>query len=243
MADKRGRKPKKSTEIVAAEAPMEKVEEVSTIEKKEPEDIEMKSEHKAGVPIPDPAPLFTKTEVEAMIADALAKANISKAPSADEVVTILYLDECAPKSTLEIPGYGTMRPYGYLEVPKREFGNKFMSALVRKLLDKRILIVVSGLTQAERERWNCDYKEGEILDEQTFDKMLDYPTPKLAEIFEKLCVEHQRFVACRMITAKEKGDNRISVEKAKRINDLSKKNDPNGMLKPVLDAFGAEISG
>lgn len=187
--------------------------------------------------------VFTKEEVEKMIADAISAAKISKSPNAEEVVTILYLDECSPRSTLELEGYGSLRPYSYLEVPKREFGNKFMTTLVRKLLDKRILIVLSGLTQLERERWNCDYKDGEVLDEYTFDKMLDFETPKLAEIFEKLCPEHQKFVACRMITAKEKGDNRISVEKTKRINDISKKNDPNGMLKPVLEAFSAEIMG
>ena len=60
-------------------------------------------------------------------------------------------------------------------------------------------------------------------------------------MFEKLCPEHQRFVATRMITAKEKGDNRMSAEKAKRINELSKKNDPEGMLKPVMEAYAEEL--
>ena len=189
---------------------------------------------------------YTKAQVEELVRQAVANAMAgvsAKSTAPDDMVTVLYLDECSNESTLELPGYGTMRPYSYLDVPKKEFGNKFMSALARKLLDKRKLLVTAGLTQSERERWNCDYKDGEVLDEQTFDKMLDYPTPQLAAIFEKLCPEHQRFVACRMITAKERNDNRISVEKAKKINELSKKNDPNGMLKPVLEAFGAEITG
>lgn len=238
---KRGGRPKK----VENTAPIEEKSEDTVVE------TEALAEADAQIVDASPAPekTFTEADVQMMIAEAVAKAiaenaNASVKPTAPEdVVTILYLDECSPQSTLELPGYGTMRPYSYLEVPKREFGNKFMSALARKLLDKRKLIVMSGLTQSERERWNCDYKEGEILDEQTFDKMLDYPTPKLADIFDKLCAEHQKFVACRMITAKEKGDNRISLEKTKKINELSKKNNPNGMLKPVLEAFGAEISG
>lgn len=201
---------------------------------------------------PKNAQTFTLEQVQAMLAEASKKAAEEAvaherahqaAMRGDEMVTIAYLAEVSPESELVLPGYGSMRPQSYIEVPKKEFGNKFMSTLVRKLIDKRHLIVLDGLTKDERERWNCDYKDGEVLDERTFDKMLDYPTPQLAEIFEKLCPEHQRFVARRMITAKEKGDNRISVSKAKAINDLSKRNDPNGMLKPVMEAFSAEITG
>ena len=222
-------------------------------------EIEEKTQEQA-VPAPetetdgekDASRLFSAQEVQEMIAKAVAEAMAKaqgqpqtvKAVIPEDMVTVLYLDEVSPNSTLSLEGYGTMRPQSYIEIPKKEFGNKFMGiSLVRKLIERRHLIVMDGLTQEERERWGCDYREGELLDERTFDKMLDYPTPQLAEIFEKLCPEHQKFVACRMITAKERNDNRISVEKAKRINDLSKKNDPNGMLKPVMEAFGAEISG
>lgn len=190
---------------------------------------------------------YSADEVKALIAkavaEAMAKAQAPAAAPAGDMVTVLYLDEVSPNSALELPGYGSLRPQSYIEIPKKEFGNKFMGiAIVRKLLERRRLIVMDGLTQEERERWGCDYKDGELLDERTFDKMLDYPTPQLAEIFERLCPEHQKFVATRMITAKEKNDSRISVEKTKRINELSKKNDPNGMLRPVLQAFGAEIA-
>lgn len=173
--------------------------------------------------------------------EALAKAQPATLKVAEETVTVAYMAEVAPNSTLDLKEYGTLRPGSYIEVPKKEFGNKFMSNLVRKLIDKRHLLVLNGLDEDERERWGCNYKEGEVLDQRTFDKLLDLPTDKLAEIFEKLCPEHQRFVATRMITAKEKGDNRMSAEKAKRINELSKKNDPEGMLKPVMEAYAEEL--
>lgn len=191
---------------------------------------------------------YTHDEVERLVREATAKAvaeamaNVSSLKLSEDVVTVMYMDEVAPQSVLDIGQYGTMRPGGCAEIPKKEFGNKFMTALVRKLIDKRELLVLDGLTKDERERWNCDYKDGEVLDVKTFDKMLDLPTEKLAEIFEKLCPEHKRFVACRMITAKEKGDNRMSMDKAKRINDLSKPVDPAGMLKPVMEAYSAEIA-
>ena len=68
-------------------------------------------------------------------------------------------------------------------------------------------------------------------------RMLDFDTDKLCGIFEKLCIEHQYFIARRFITAYERGDNRISIEKIKTVNDLSKKNDPEGMFKPILESY------
>lgn len=159
----------------------------------------------------------------------------------DEVVTVLYIAEVSDRSVLTLPGYGSLRPNSYLQVPKMEFGGKFMSELVRKMIDKRHIIVVDGLTQDERVRWNCDYKEGEILSERAFDRMLDFDMDRLCDMFAHLCPEHQRFVARRFITAKERNDNRVNFEKVKALNELSKKNDPDGMLKPVLEAFKQEI--
>lgn len=191
--------------------------------------------------------LYSQADVQAMVAkavaEAMAKAGAVVPAAPQDMVTLIYLAEVSPESELNLPNYGTLRMGSYLEVPKKEFGNKFMSSLARKLLEKRHLIVMSGLSEDERRRWNCDYRPGEVLDERTFDKLLDYPLDKLCEIFEKLCPEHQRFVATRLITAKERNDNRVSIEKAKRLNELSKANDPEGMLKPVLEAYGKEIQG
>lgn len=171
----------------------------------------------------------------------LSNPPVATLESTSEVVTVMFIAEVSDKNTLELPGYGSMRPGSYLEIPKMEFGGKFMSTLARKLIDKRHLIVVSGLNEDERIRWNCDYKEGEVLSEKAFDKMLDYDMERLTEMFTRLCPEHQRFVARRFITAKENGDNRVSLDKAKALNEISKKNDPEGMLKPVITAFKEEI--
>lgn len=199
-------------------------------------------------PKADEKRMFSEEEMQAMIAaavkDALAKraAELTRSAGSEDMVTILYLAEVSPESELLLPGYGSMRPMSYLEVPKKEFGNKFMSSLVRKLIHRRHLIVMNGLNADERRRWDCDYKAGEVLTEREFDRMLDFDTDTLAGIFENLCEEHQRFVATRFITAKERNDNRVSIEKARRINEISKKYDKEGMLKPVLEAFGKEVS-
>lgn len=227
------------------------IEEAPAVETAQEAEAAPVVEETAAAPAEEAAPAtFTAEQVQDMIAKAVAEAlagaktqNVSVTVP-EEMVTILYMDEVSRNSTLELPGYGSIRPMSYIEIPKKEFGGKFMGIpIARKFIDRRKLLVMDGLTKEERERWNCDYKEGEVLDERTFDKMLDFPTPKLAEIFKALCPDHQRFVACRMITAKEKGDNRISIERAKIINDLSKATDPRGMLKPVMEAYGAEITG
>lgn len=190
--------------------------------------------------------LVPVSRVKELVAEAAAKAvaealaQRGSAPA--EMVTVLYLDEINQDATLTIPEYGSIRPMAYLEIPKKEFGNKFMSALVRRLIAARKLIVTDGLTKEERRRWNCDYREGEVMDMRVFDHMLDFSTEELAAVFENLCEDHQRLVACRMITAKEKGDNRVSVEKARRLNEISKRHDKDGMFRPVLQSAGKELS-
>jgi len=193
---------------------------------------------------------FSEAEVNEIVRQAIETALANVKPTntvgADEMVTIIYLDEVAPTSVLEIEGYGVMRPGESLDVPKREFGNKFMSNKVRKLLERRKLIVTNGLDEDERHRWNVDYEAGSVMDRQVFDKMLDYDTEKICGIFRLLCKEHRITVAQRFATAyfPENGgvpDNRISIEKVKALNNISKSADPNGMFTTILKKMSADI--
>lgn len=184
--------------------------------------------------------------VRQAIETALANLKPANTVSADEMVTVIYLDEVAAESILEIEGYGVMRPGESLDVPKKEFGNKFMSNKVRKLLERRKLIVTNGLDADERHRWNVDYESGSVMDRQVFDKMLDYDVDKICGIFRLLCKEHQTTVAQRFATAyfPENGgmpDNRISIEKVKALNNISKATDPNGMFTAILKKMSADI--
>lgn len=187
---------------------------------------------------------YTQEELNAIVAQAVKKAlgDITPAPVAtDSVVTILFIAEVSKDNQLELPGYGSMRPNSYLEIPKKEFGGKFMSPLARLLIDKRHLLVVDGLTEDERIRWNCAYKEGEVLSERVFDHMLDYETDRLCGIVQKLCDEHKRFVCRRIMQAKKDNDNRISLEKVKAVNALTLHIAEGGLLRTVIDDFRNEI--
>lgn len=187
---------------------------------------------------------YTQEELNAIVAQAVKKAlgDITPTPvSTDSVVTILFIAEVSKDNQLELPGYGSMRPNSYLEIPKKEFGGKFMSPLARLLIDKRHLLVVDGLTEDERIRWNCAYKEGEVLSERVFDHMLDYETDRLCSIVQKLCDEHKRFVCRRIMQAKKDNDNRISLEKVKAVNALTLHIAEGGLLRTVIDDFRNEI--
>ena len=90
---------------------------------------------------------------------------------------------------------------GSFFVPKNEL-SRIMDSMTRMFLDKRWLIVVSGLDESEREALNVDYKEGEILDRQAFAKIVEMGEGIL-EIFPKLCDSHKEMVARRYYEAYE----------------------------------------
>lgn len=156
----------------------------------------------------------------------------------EETVELTYIAAVSPNNVLSLGDYGVLNGVGgFIEVPRKEFGGKFLTPEVRGLLNARRLIVLNGLTEDERKRYSVDYKEGELLDMQMFDRLLDMPLDRLKEIFTKLCPEHRQVVATRFISAYQKGDNRISREKVEPLNDLSKvpgKAEDKGMFYPIL---------
>jgi hypothetical protein len=181
---------------------------------------------------------YTESEVQAMIAALLAK---QKKPE-DDVVRLYFMNVCNKNNAAELPGYGVVRPGQYLEIPKKEFGGKFMSAQARKFIEKRRLLVLDGLNEEERRRWNCDYKRGETLTENAFDRLLDMPGEELLKLFKALCVEHKEFVArfifSMVADAKENKhplDNRISLSLVRDLNEASKADCAEGMLSKTVE--------
>lgn len=156
----------------------------------------------------------------------------------EETVELTYISAVSPNNVLSLGDYGVLNGVGgFIEVPRKEFGGKFLTPEVRGLLNARRLIVLNGLTEDERKRYGVDYKDGELLDMQMFDRLLDMPLDRLKEIFTKLCPEHRQVVATRFISAYQKCDNRISREKVEPLNDLSKvpgKAEDKGMFYPIL---------
>ena len=192
--------------------------------------------------------LYTDDEVKAIAAQAAkeAVANYQKENqlgtavyNKEEYVTLLYIGAIADGTVVSLGKLGQINKAGSTrDIPKKEFLQN-MTFAVEKMLESRALIVVNGLTDEERERYGLDYKEGELLTQDAFYKLLNYSDSEITAIFRKLCEEHRRVVAKMFLSAYfEKRDNRITAEKVKSLNEISKENDKDGMFKPILEDMG-----
>ena len=71
----------------------------------------------------------------------------------DSVVELTFIAAVSPDNVTSLGEYGSLNGVGgYIEIPRKEFGGKFMTPVVRSLLRDRSLIVCSGLNEAERKR-------------------------------------------------------------------------------------------
>lgn len=159
----------------------------------------------------------------------------------EEMVKVTYISNVSPTNILDLGDFGQMTGVGWvIEVPRKDFGGKFMTPFVQKLIAKRRLIALDGLNEDERIRYNVAYKPGEVMDVQMFDKLIGMDVEKLTNIFKNLCAEHQQFVATRFITAYERGDNRIGRDVIEPLQALSKENHPNGLFNPILEKMNKD---
>lgn len=109
---------------------------------------------------------------------------------------------------------------GSIFVPKSEM-SRIMTPLNRLFLEKRWLIVVSGLDEEEREAYGVNYKEGEILDKKAFAKLIEMGD-EILNIYPALCAGHKKMVAQRYAEAYRKGNPLVTREIVTALNKLSK---------------------
>lgn len=188
---------------------------------------------------------YNASEVEKMIAEAVDKAvadavaGIAKQQAAyrpaDETVTLLYMGCVAEGSTVplneklgQIQGRGGTR-----DINKREFLQNLTPNILRRLKDRR-LIILDGMTDEERERYGVKYTDGELLGADIYHRLLDMPEEKILAIFDKACYRHKQLIATLFIDAYMARDNRINQYLVQKLNEVSKKTDPEGMFKSIL---------
>lgn len=181
------------------------------------------------------APVFTEDQVQQMIAEALAKQAETLKPQVYQVhqgsekVVLRWQAEVADDNVVLFGDggfYGKITGRrGVLSVPKEDFFNRFMDERTRYMIDKRWLIVVSGLDEQERQMLGVDYKDGEYLDSAAFDKLLDMTDEEMLDIFPSLCTSYKEMVAKRICEAYRRGDVRIRNRRnlIKALNDMTKK--------------------
>lgn len=107
---------------------------------------------------------------------------------------------------------------GTFSVPKNEL-SRAMDGLFRLLMEKRWIIVVSGLTEEEKRAYGVDYQPGEILDQGAF-KCLVELGDELCEIYPRLCAGHREIVAKRVVEAYHEGSGYVTRDRVMRLREI-----------------------
>lgn len=188
--------------------------------------------------------MFSESDVERIVAEAVAKAVANAQTSQpqtvvinnakDEMVTLLCMETVAKDSTVPIGKLGEIQGWGGTrDIPKKEFLQNITPAISNRLKDRR-LVVLDGFTDEERERYGVNYTDGELVSSSIYYKLLSMGENEVIKIFEKACFRHKQIIATLYIDAYMNGDNRINQPFMQRLNEISKADDADGMFKPIL---------
>ena len=209
----------------------------------------------------EPERMYTAAEVQDIAAKAAAEA-VAKAMAGvkPQVVQVMADTEkvtlrwCAPVADDNLAVFGPNGMYGTVTgkngtvmVPKSEW-SRFYDETARRLIDRRWLVVLSGMTDEERALYRCRYRKGEVLDEKAFRCAVSMGD-KLLDIFDDLCTEHQEMVAKAYYEAWERGEvteadrsllKTLNAKNRTRYADCPKE-DPRhrGMFAPVIAALNS----
>lgn len=212
--------------VTTAEA---ETKEVKTEETEATETVEVKEQKVETVDKRDLEIEELKKQVAAM-QEMLKKAQsapqvVQVAPQEAEKVHCLFEAEVADDNIFSLGENGRygriIGKTGSFFIPKNELSS-VMDAQFRSMLENRWIIIVSGLTDEEREAFGVDYKEGEYLDKKAFAKMVDMGE-EILEIYPNLCKGHQEMVAKRYYEAYLNGNPKVTRDIVVELNKLSKK--------------------
>ena len=154
---------------------------------------------------------------------AMARPQVVQVSADTEKVHLLWQAEVADDNVLDF-GEGGMYgrivgKTGSVFVPKPDL-SRVLSSLMRYLIDKRWLLIVSGLTEEERDALGVNYKEGEVLDKKAFAKMVELGDEML-NIYPKLCNSHKEMVARRYWEAYQNGDRTITRDRVEKLQEMT----------------------
>ena len=177
---------------------------------------------------------YSKAEVDALIAAAVQNAVAGlrqqqyAAVPERERVNLLWQAPVMAENVEEFGPNGRYAritgPTGGFFVPKDEF-SLIVDSRVRMYLERRWLIVLSGLTDEEREIYGVNYREGEYLTKTAFAKLTEQGD-KLLEIYPKLCGGNRKIVAGAVYQGWKEGNKAINRGLVERLNALCREIDP-----------------
>lgn len=180
---------------------------------------------------------YSEDDVKILLEQAVGKAvqealaaqpQVIRVSADAPIVKMMFQDTCATDNFIQFGTNGKFGAitgqYGKLNVTKEAFLGEFRDSMVQDLLARRKLIVLDGLTDEERVAYGVSYKPNEIMPEEIFRNMLDYPE-RLIEMYSALCPSYREMVAVQFSTAYEKNDPRVMQNRdlVVKLNKLSKK--------------------
>lgn len=193
-------------------------------------------------------PTFTEDQVKEMIAKAVAEAmskqqqpQIVQIAADVEKVHFLWQAEVSDDNQLLIGGENSgyapiIGKTGEFIIPKSDL-SRVMDGQFREWMRRRWIIVVSGLSDEEREIYGVNYKEGELLDRMAFKRLVDMGE-KILDIYPKLCPGHREMVAKRYFEAYMSKNSNVRRDIVTKLNDMSIEfGSENGDFDAILEAM------
>lgn len=226
---------------------------------------EVQVEPQAVVPAPENQTMYTAEQVAQMVQEAAAKAvaeAMKSIPQQPQVVQVMADTEkvvmrwMAPVADDNVAVFGQNGMYGQVTgkngtviVPKSEW-SRFYDETMRRFMERRWLVVLSGMSDDERALYHCNYRKGEIMDEKAFANIF-IMRDGLLDVFDDLCTEHQEMVAKSFWEAAQDGKldgswrglvKALNAKNKKRYKDVPAGDvRKKGMFQPVIEMLnGAE---
>lgn len=183
--------------------------------------------------------MYTAEQVQQMMKEAAAAAvaealknipqqtapQIVQVNTSAEQVHFLWM---APVADDNVVQFGDGGMYGNIVgktgsfyVPKPDL-SRILTEMNRRFMAQRWLLVVSGLTDEEREALGVDYKPGEVLDKRAFAKLVELGD-ELLNIYPALCEGHKVMAAQMYADAYRQGSRYVTRERTVKLNALSKR--------------------
>lgn len=208
-----------------------------------------RSYNKSSTQEKDNEKTFSEDEVKKLIAEAVANAmkNIQQPQiivkeSKDQEVTLLYMGCVAEGAKVYLgDNFGYIQGRGgMLTINKRLFLQNMNENVLRRLKDRR-LVVIDGLDESERERYDLNYSDGELVSQDIYYKLFSLSEDNVAKIFKMACYRHKQLIATLYYDEYISGGNRVNQQFIQRLNELSKEVEKEGMFKAMLKDMALDL--
>ena len=191
--------------------------------------------------------LYTEEEIQAIVASAVSSAiadmRIRETPKSERVM-LLWQAPVADDNVQEFGPSGRLGRVigstGTIFVPHDDFP-QIIDSQVRMFLERRWLIVLSGLDQDEKIAYGVDYKPNEYLDRQAFAKVAAQGE-KLLDIYPALCPGNREIVVKAYYEAWQNHDPAVNRGLTEQLDAMCTRIDPEQTtFHTILQEMAAKV--